>query len=120
GFFVFIIACDHYDKPLESVAIGIRRRTVPHHQSWQCMGGVRADAFLKTDSFVDQLRPLFKEKPFDPDYHKREPSQHDRAWRSYSRLFPTRQPATSGSIRLCEFIIRISMIAKRVHETMKS
>ena len=36
------------------------------------MKGVAAGAFLGTDSFVDQLRPLFKEKPFDPEYRKRE------------------------------------------------
>ncbi len=33
---------------------------------------LRAGAFLGTDAFMDQLRPLFKEKPIDPDYRKRE------------------------------------------------
>ena len=33
---------------------------------------LRAGALLGTDGFVDQLRPLLKEKPVDPEYRKRE------------------------------------------------
>ena len=33
---------------------------------------LRAGALLGTDGFVDQLQPLLKEKPVDPEYRKRE------------------------------------------------
>ena len=96
---------------------------------------LRAGAFLGTDSFVDQLRPLFKEKPFDPDYRKRE---RFAARPSLEELFAgvsdkaTRNERIYQAVRVHHYTLRevgdfvgllyssISMIAKRFHETMKS
>jgi len=96
---------------------------------------LRAGAFLGTDSFVDQLRPLFKEKPFDPDYRKRERLA---ARPSLEELFAgvsdkaTRNERIYQAVRVHHYTLRevgdfvgllyssISMIAKRFHETMKS
>jgi hypothetical protein len=96
---------------------------------------LRAGAFLGTDSFVDQLRPLFKEKPFDPDYRKRE---RFATRPSLEELFAdvsdkaTRNERIYQAVRVHHYTLRevgdfvgllyssISMIAKRFHETMKS
>ncbi len=96
---------------------------------------LRAGAFLGTDSFVDQLRPLFQEKPFDPDYRKRECFA---ARPSLEELFAdvsdkaTRNERIYQAVRVHHYTLRevgdfvgllyssISMIAKRFHETMKS
>jgi len=96
---------------------------------------LRAGALLGTDSFVDQLRPLFKEKPFDPDYRKRE---RFATRPSLEELFAdvsdkaTRNEKIYQAVRVHRYTLRevgdfvgllyssISMIAKRFHETMKS
>jgi len=96
---------------------------------------LRAGAFLGTDSFVDQLRPLFKEKLFDPDYRKRE---RFATRPSLEELFAdvsdkaTRNEKIYQAVRVHRYTLRevgdfvgllyssISMIAKRFHETMKS
>jgi hypothetical protein len=84
---------------------------------------------------VDQLRPLFKEKPFDPDYRKRERSA---ARPSLEELFAdvsdkaTRNERIYQAARVHHYTLRevgdfvgllyssISIIAKRLHETLKS
>jgi len=96
---------------------------------------LRAGAFLGTDSFVDQLRPLFKEKPFDPDYRK---CERFAARPSLEELFAdvsdkaTRNERIHQAVRVHHYTLRevgdfvgllyssISMIAKRFHETLKS
>jgi REP element-mobilizing transposase RayT len=96
---------------------------------------LRSGAFLGTDSFVDQLRPLFKEKPLDPDYRKRE---RFATRLSLEELFAdvsdkaTRNERIYQAMRVHHYTLRevgdfvgllyssISMIAKRFHETMKS
>ncbi|MCK4681890.1 hypothetical protein KAT59_02540 [Candidatus Bipolaricaulota bacterium] len=84
---------------------------------------------------MDQLRPLSKEKPFDPDYRKRE---RFAARPSLEELFAgvsdkaTRNERIYQAMRVHHYTLRevgdcvgllyssISMIAKRLHETMKS
>jgi len=96
---------------------------------------LRAGAFLGTNSFVDQLRTLFKEKPFDPDYRKRE---RFAARPSLEKLFAdvsdkaTRNERIYQAVRVHHYTLRevgdfvgllyssISMIAKRFRETLKS
>ena len=96
---------------------------------------LQAGVFLGTDSFMDQLRPLFKEKPLDPDYRKRE---RFAARPSLEELFAgvsdkaTRNERIYQAVRVYHYTLKevgdfvgllyssISMIAKRVHKTMKS
>jgi len=96
---------------------------------------LRAGAFLGTDGFVDQLRPLLKEKPLDPEYRKRE---RFAARPSLEELFrdvcdkAVRNERIYQAVRVHHYTLRevgdcvgllystISVIAKRVHETMKS
>jgi len=110
---------------------------------------LRADALLGTDGFVDQLRPWLKEKPLDPEYRKRErfaarPSLEelfrdvtDKAHgvmneRTTPRAKATRNERIYQAVRVHHYTLReagdcvgllystISVITKRVHETMKS
>jgi len=96
---------------------------------------LRAGALLGSDGFVDQLRPLLKEKPLDPEYRKRE---RFAARPSLEELFAdvtdkaTRNERIYQAVRIHHYTLRevgdhvgllystISVIAKRVHETMKS
>jgi len=96
---------------------------------------LRAGALLGTDGFVDQLRPLLKEKPLDPEYRKRE---RFAARPSLEELFrdvtdkATRNERIYQAVRVYHYKLRevgdhvellystISVIAKRVHETIKS
>jgi len=96
---------------------------------------LRAGALLGTDGFVDQLRPLLKEEPADPEYRKRE---RFAARQSLEELFgdvtekATRNERIYQAVRVHHYTLRevgnhvgllystVSLIAKRVHETMKS
>ncbi len=96
---------------------------------------LRAGSFLGTGAFVDQLRPLLKEKPLDPDYRRRERFV---GRPSLEELFAdvsdktTRNERIYQAVRVHHYTLRevggfvgllystISMIAKRVGETMKS
>ena len=96
---------------------------------------LRAGSLLGTDGFVDQLRPLLKEKPVDPEYRKRE---RFAARPSLEVLFgdvtdkATRNERIYQAVRVHHYTLRevgdhvgllystISVIAKRVHEKMKS
>ncbi|MCK4394753.1 addiction module toxin RelE, partial [Candidatus Bipolaricaulota bacterium] len=96
---------------------------------------LRAGSFLGTDAFVDQLRPLLKEKPLDPDYRR---CERFVGRPSLEELFTdvsdktTRNERIYQAVRAHHYTLRevgdfvgllystISMIAKRVGETMKS
>jgi len=95
---------------------------------------LRAGALLGTDVFVDQLRPLLKAKPLDPEYRKRE---RFAARPSLEELFvdvfdkAVRNERIYQAVRVHHYTLNevgdhvgllystISMIARRVHETMK-
>jgi len=95
---------------------------------------LRAGAFLGTDSFLDQLRPLLKEKPPDPGYLNRE---RFAARLSLEELFAdasdkvTRNERIYQSVRVHHYTLQevgdhvgllystISVIAKRVAEAKK-
>jgi REP element-mobilizing transposase RayT len=96
---------------------------------------LQAGAFLGTDAFVDQLRPLLKEKPLDPDYRRRgrfvgRPSLEELFTDVSDKT--TRNERIYQAVRVHHYTLRgvgnfvgllystISMIAKRVGETMKS
>ena len=96
---------------------------------------LRAGSLLGTDGFVAQLRPLLREKPLDPEYRKRE---RFAARPSLEELFgdvtdkATRNERIHHAVRVHHYTLRevgdhvgllystISVIAKRVHEKMKS
>ena len=96
---------------------------------------LRAGTLLGTDGFVDQLKPLLKEKPLDPEYRK---CERFVARPSLEELFRdvtdkvTRNERIYQAVRVHHYTLRevgdcvgllystISGIAKRVHETMKS
>jgi len=95
---------------------------------------LRAGSLLGSDGFVDRLRPLLKEQPLDPEYRKRE---RFAARPSLEELFgdvtdkATRNERIYQAVRVHHYTLRevgdhvgllystISLIAKRVHETMK-
>jgi putative transposase len=98
-------------------------------------GELRAGAFLGTDAFVDQLRPLLREKPLDPGYLSRERFV---ARPSLEKLFadvpdkPARNDRIYQAVRVHHYTLRevgdhvgllystISVIAKRVAEVKTS
>jgi putative transposase len=53
-------------------ALRAYRRFVRQGRGIDVWEELQAGAFLGTDGFLDDLRPLLKEKPLDPDYRKRE------------------------------------------------
>jgi putative transposase len=111
---------------------------------------LQAGAFLGTDGFLDQLRPLLKETPLDPDYRKRErcaarpsleelfadvsdkPTRNERVYQAVLWLFARDQlvscPATALTIHSLRevpdfvglFYSSISTVVKRVHQARKS
>lgn len=116
-------------------AVRAYRRFIRQGRGINVWDELRAGALLGTDGFVDQLRPLLKEKPLDPEYRKRE---RFAARPSLEELFRdvsdkvTRNERIYQAVRVHHYTLRevgdyvgllystISMIAKRVHETMKS
>jgi len=116
-------------------AVRAYRRFVRQGRGINVWDELRAGALLGSDGFVDQLRPLFKEKPLDPEYRKRE---RFAARPSLEELFAdvtdkaTRNERIYQAVRIHHYTLRevgdhvgllystISVIAKRVHETMKS
>ncbi|HCP32408.1 TPA: hypothetical protein DIT45_04100 [Candidatus Acetothermia bacterium] len=95
---------------------------------------MRAGAFLGTDTFVEQMKPLLKEKPVDPEIRKEE---RFAARPSLEKLFSgvsdkaTRNERIHQAVRVHHYTRRevgdflglyfstISVIAKRVAETQK-
>jgi putative transposase len=96
---------------------------------------LQAGAFLGTDAFLDQLSPLLKERPLDPDYRKRE---RFAARPSLKELFAdvsdktTRNERIYQAVRVHRYTLRdvanfvglfyssISTIAKHVREATQS
>jgi putative transposase len=121
--------------PDQGHAVRAYRRFIRQGRGINVWDELRAGALLGTDGFVDQLRPLLKEKPLDPEYRKRE---RFAARPSLEELFrdvsdkATRNERIYQAVRVHHYTLRevgdyvgllystISMIAKRVHETMKS
>jgi len=116
-------------------AVRAYRRFVQQGRGVHVWDELRAGSLLGTDGFVDQLRPLLKEKPVDPEYRKRE---RFAARPSLEVLFgdvtdkATRNERIYQAVRVHHYTLRevgdhvgllystISVIAKRVHEKMKS
>jgi len=116
-------------------AVRAYRRFVQQGRGVHVWDELRAGSLLGTDGFVDQLRPLLKEKPVDPEYRKRERFV---ARPSLEELFgdvtdkATRNERIYQAVRVHHYTLRevgdhvgllystISVIAKRVHEKMKS
>jgi len=116
-------------------AVRAYRRFVQQGRGVHVWDELRAGSLLGTDGFVDQLRPLLKEKPVDPEYRKRE---RFAARPSLEVLFgdvtekATRDERIYQAVRVHHYTLRevgdhvgllystISVIAKRVHERMKS
>lgn len=116
-------------------AVRAYRRFIQQGRGIHVWDGLRAGALLGTDGFVDQLRPLLKEKPLDPEYRKRE---RFAARPSLEKLFrdvtdkATRNERIYQAVRVHHYTLRevgdyvgllystISLIAKRVHEATKS
>ena len=116
-------------------AVRAYRRFVQQGRGVHVWDELRAGSLLGTDGFVDQLRPLLKEKPVDPEYRKRE---RFAARPSLEVLFgdvtekATRDERIYQAVRVHHYTLRevgdhvgllystISVIAKRVHEKMKS
>jgi len=116
-------------------AVRAYRRFVQQGRGVHVWDELRAGSLLGTDGFVDQLRPLLKEKPVDPEYRKRE---RFAARPSLDELFDdvadkaTRNERIYQAVRVHHYTLRevgdhvgllystISVIAKRVHEKMKS
>jgi len=116
-------------------AVRAYRRFIRQGRGINVWDELRAGALLGSDGFVDQLRPLLKEKPLDPEYRKRE---RFAARPSLEELFAdvtdkaTRNERIYQAVRIHHYTLRevgdhvgllystISVIAKRVHETMKS
>jgi len=116
-------------------AVRAYRRFIQQGRGIHVWNGLRAGALLGTDGFVDQLRPLLKEKPLDPEYRKRE---RFAARPSLEKLFrdvtdkATRNERIYQAVRIYHYTLRevgdyvgllystISLIAKRVHEATKS
>jgi len=116
-------------------AIRAYRRFIRQGRGINVWDELRAGALLGTDGFVDQLRPLLKEKPLDPEYRKRE---RFAARPSLEELFrdvtdkATRNERIYQAVRVHHYTLRevgdcvgllystISVIAKRVHEATKS
>jgi len=116
-------------------AVRAYRRFVQQGRGVHVWDELRAGSLLGTDGFVDQLRPLLKEKPVDPEYRKRE---RFAARPSLEELFgdvtdkATRNERIYQAVRVHHYTLRevgdhvgllystISVIAKRVHEKMKS
>ena len=96
---------------------------------------LKAGTLLGTDEFVDQLKPLLKEKPLDPEYRK---CERFVTRPSLEELFrdvldkAARNEQIYQAVRVHHYTLRevgdyvgllystISVIAKRVHEMMKS
>ena len=70
--------------PDQERAVRAYRRFIRQQRGINLQDELRAGALLGTDGFVDQLRPLLKEKPVDPKYLKRE---HFAARPSLGELF---------------------------------
>jgi len=116
-------------------AVRAYRRFIRQGRGINVWDELRAGALLGSDGFVDQLRPLLKEKPLDPEYRKRE---RFAARPSLEELFAdvtdkaTRNERIYQAVRIHHYTLRevgdhvgllystVSVIAKRVHETMKS
>lgn len=116
-------------------AVRAYRRFVRQGRGINVWDELRAGALLGNDGFVDQLRPLFKEKPLNPEYRKRE---RFAARPSLEELFAdvtdkaTRNERIYQAVRIHHYTLRevgdcvellystISVIAKRVHATMAS
>jgi len=116
-------------------AVRAYRRFIRQGRGINVWDDLRAGALLGTDGFVDQLRPLLKEKPLNPEYRKRE---RFAARPSLEELFAdvtdkaTRNERIYQAVRIHHYTLRevgdhvgllystVSVIAKRVHETMKS
>ena len=116
-------------------AVRAYRRFVQQGRGVHVWDELRAGSLLGTDGFVDQLRPLLKEKPVDPEYRKRE---RFAARPSLEELFgdvtdkATRNERIYQAVRVHHYTLRevgdhvgllystISVIAKRIHEKMKS
>jgi len=116
-------------------AIREYRQFIRQGRGIQVWDELRAGSLLGTDGFVDQLRPLLKEKSFDPEYSKRE---RFAARQSLEELFAgvtdraTRNERIYQAVRVHHYTLgevgdcigllysTISVIAKRVHEAMKS
>jgi len=116
-------------------AVRAYRRFVRQGRGINVWDELRAGALLGSDGFVDQLRPLFKEKPLNPEYRKRE---RFAARPSLEELFADvtdkamRNERIYQAVRIHHYTLRevgdhvgllystVSVIAKRVHETMKS
>ena len=116
-------------------AVRAYRRFIRQGRGINVWDELRAGALLGTDGFVDQLRPLLKEKPFDPEYRKRE---RFAARPSLEELFrhvtdkATRNKRIYQAVRVHHYTLRevgdcvgllystISAIAKRAHEATKS
>ena len=111
------------------------RRFVRQGRGIHVWDELRAGSLLGTDEFVDQLRPLLREKPLDPEYRKRE---RFAARPSLEELFGDVTDKAARNERICQavrvhhYTLRevgnhvgllystISVIAKRVHEKMES
>jgi hypothetical protein len=116
-------------------AVRAYRRFVRQGRGINVWDELRAGTLLGSDGFVDQLRPLLKEKPLDPEYRRRE---RFAARPSLEELFrgvtnkATRNERIYQAVRIHHYTLRevgdhvgllystISVITKRVHETMKS
>jgi hypothetical protein len=123
-----------FDKDRDC-AIRAYRQFVRQGREVDVWGGLRAGVFLGSDQFVDQLRPRLKEKPLDPEYRKRE---RFAARPSLDELFAdvsdkaARNERIYEAVRAYHYTLKdvgdyvgllystISMIAKRVGETIKS
>jgi putative transposase len=116
-------------------AIRAYRRFIRQGRGINVWEELRAGVLLGTDGFVDQLRPLLKEKPLDPEYRRRE---RFAARPSLEELFSdvtdkaTRNERIHQAVRVHHYTLRevgnhvgllystVSLIAKHIHETLKS
>ena len=118
--------------PDRARAVSAFRRFVRQGQGIDVWEELRAGAFLGTDAFVEQLKPLLKEQPVDPEIRKKE---RFAARPSLEELFAdvsataTRNERIHQAVRVHHYTLRevgdflglyfstISVIAKRVAET---
>jgi putative transposase len=116
-------------------AIRAYRRFIRQGRGIDVWEELRAGALLGTDGFVDRLRPLLEEKPLDPEYLRRE---RFAARPSLEEIFSdvtdkaTRNERIYQAVRVHHYTLRevgnhvgllystVSLIAKHVHEKLKS
>jgi putative transposase len=116
-------------------AIGAYRRFVRQGREARVWDGLQAGLLLGSSEFIDQMRPLLKEKPLDPEYRRRE---RFAARPSLEELFSdvrdraTRDERIHQAVRVHRYTLNevgdfvglrystISVIAKRVGERRES